>query len=261
MESPDIRTLLLGLAVSCLFVSGQTMATPFTFVRLTVNGNTSFKNDLTGAAISDSGTFAGELAEGTAAVGTLKALASATTAANGVTSLVQFSDSFTIVGNGKIGLSQNIHGTESVNGSGMAGVIGTLDLTAPQFAGLQTRYQKSTSTMGPNFENDQGPLTVSVLNGQVYTILATLTTVVANGAGSSTSSDYSSTNNIFITSLTPGVTIVAESGHDYAGPSAPVPLPNSWLLLATGVIGLITFSPRMTHPPTAAHHRRLCAAA
>lgn len=161
--------------------------------------------------------------------------------------MVQFSDSFTIAGNGKIGLSQNIHGTDSVNGSGTAGVIGTLAFTAPQFSGLETRYQKRASTISISFENDQGPLTVSVLNGQVYTILATLRTDVVNGAGSSTSSDFSNTDNIYITSLTPGVTIVAESGRDYASPSAPVPIPNSWLLLATGVIGLIGFRSGITH--------------
>lgn len=245
MQSRDVRIIFIGMVLSCLFVSGQAMATPSTFVELTVQGRTtSQKNGFTGAEISDSMTFAGALAEGTAAVGTLKALASTTTPAVFADSLVQFVDSFTIVGNGKIDLSQNIHGTQLVNGSGSASILAVLDLTAPQFAGLQTRYQKNTSTISISFENDQGPLTVSVLNGQVYTILATLR---AGVQGLFTLSHFSNTDNIYITSLTPGVTIVAESGHDYANPSLTVPLPNTWLLFATGVIGLIGFRSRTAY--------------
>ncbi|MGE3774399.1 MAG: hypothetical protein AB7I32_15850 [Gammaproteobacteria bacterium] len=68
------------------------------------------------------------------------------------------------------------------------------------------------------------------------------------GGGNRTVLDASHTAELFLDALTPGVTLVASSGHNYS--ASVVPLPPAWCLLATA-LGLLRARPRFRSPGAA----------
>ena len=228
------------MTVAFLALSYNAAADVITNISLNVAGVPLFKSDPTGGLITATLASLGESAQGTAAVGTLKATASSSNAnANNLKALVQFVDTLSFGGNGNIDLFQVPSGTLIVNGSGQASVISTIDVTGAGIPGFSTRFQKTVSTLGASFQSDDGPLSISVSNGETLTVLATLLTAVTGSADA----DYGSTDHVYITALTPGLQIISASGHDYSVPqSSAVPEPATVPLLLLG--GLIAAARR-----------------
>lgn len=150
------------------------------------------------------------------------------------TALATFDDSITLIGSP--GTTARLHITELLDGTlsvgvngGQARVLAALFVTGAGFLGAQAQYEKTQQFGVPPLESGSLDLIVNVPIG-TFELLSQLN---ANATGSlvlPSTSDYASTDRIFITSLTPGVTITSLSNHNYA----LVPEPSSAVVLLFG---------------------------
>jgi hypothetical protein len=224
------RAIVRWLITSTLLVGSHTgtAGTIATDINLQINGLTLSKSD-PGGAISGSLSSGGRNGFGFASIGTLGSKVNDIVAGND-SAQVDFVDTISFIGSGTIDLSENLTGVLQPTGSGTAKVVAAMTLSGTG-VNQATSYQKLASTSGV-LESDQGPLIVPVNSGQSLTLFATMTTVVI-GIGVA---DYSATDNIFITPMTPGLQVISAAGHDYS-PQAPssTPEPGSLSVVAAGL--------------------------
>jgi len=157
------------------------------------------------------------------------------------TALATFSDSLTLLGpgaTGRIKITEVLDGTLDVGvAGGQAKVLAAVSITGAGISGAQAQYEKTQQFMLPAVETGPLEVIVDVPIGSTVDVLTQLNANAIGIAASPSTSDYHATDQIFITSLTPGVTISALSGHNYA----LVPEPSSVAELALGLLTLAPF--------------------
>jgi hypothetical protein len=227
------------LITGTLLILGQTAvaSTIATDVVLNADGFQFSQTDVTGGLITGSVSGGGETAFGMASLGALGVSASAP-GANDDSALADFLDTFSFAGNGNIEVFQNLSGMLSPLGMGTARVSAALAVT-DGIPGFFSSYIKQVG-FGGNLMSDDGPLVVPVTNGQTLTLLAILRVDVFGSA----TADYSSTDHVYITPLTPGLQILSASGHDYSVPQS-VPEPGSLRLVTASLTGWWLLSRRV----------------
>jgi hypothetical protein len=221
MRTADAAIKSLGTIGALLLVSPCVFA--ITVAEVSTDTPASFFSGALNATVTLTDPSSGTFSTATAAAGQLKAEIIAKSGPS--SALAEFVDSLTVSGPGS---TATLQFTEVLNGSLAVGVLGaqasviaTMSVTGLGFQGAQVQYQKSLQFGLPPLQSGALQLVADVPIGTVD-FLTTLRVGATGSPAFPSTSDYASTDQIYVTSLTPGVTITSLSNHNYA----PVPEPS-----------------------------------
>ena len=230
LKKLTLLLLVLGFNTALVLTLSHTATAGViaTDIQLNADGFQFSTTGVNGALISGSVSGNGESAFGMASLGALGAKATASNAGDD-SAVVDFLDAFTFLGNGNVGVFQNLSGTLVPVGMGGAAEVQTELAVTDGIPGFFSHYIKRVGALG-NLLSDDGPLVVPVTDGESLSLLAILRVDVFGSA----TADYSATDHVYVTAMTPGLQIVSASGHDYSAPVS-TPEPGSLALVAAGL--------------------------
>ena len=244
MREPTGAIRSLALTALLLLLSHRAFAVPTAVVTLdtpqAINTGPLF------ATISIQDPITGTFGTATAAPGQLQAEIIGKSGAV-ATALATFEDSLILAGPGttaKLQFTEVLNGTLNVDvAGGQAKVLAALSVSGPGFLGAQAQYQKTQQFQLAPIESGSLQLIVDVPIGTLDLLTQLNTNATGNAALPSTS-DYDATDHIYITSLTPGVTITSLSNHDYA--LVPEPSSVAALCFGLGILALAAWQGRVS---------------
>ncbi|MBS0264467.1 MAG: hypothetical protein JSS02_21205 [Planctomycetes bacterium] len=143
-------------------------------------------------------------------------------------------------------LTMNVDGLHTVPGFEVGGTFSADVVASVRLSDNFGNYDSYTTWTAT--DTQQGTILTAFLSGQISSVsqhliytgtLSVGAYVSGSSAYRSAVSNYQNTAHFYLDAVTPGANTVGESGYNFASPSAVVPEPRSWLLLAVGVALLL----------------------